>query len=170
MKYCSNCGKENNDDARFCLNCGAKFGEDNSTTPVVNVDGINENNYYTQQPYVKTTVESKSNLGKVSMILGIIAVVLSVVCCCCYPLGYILGPAALITGIVSLVKRPYSQKGMAIAGVVLGAFALMFALVITLMSPEIIEGIKEAAYQICAEDPYSEECQTFKDNFPEWFQ
>ena len=30
MKYCSNCGKENNDDARFCLNCGAKFGEDNS--------------------------------------------------------------------------------------------------------------------------------------------
>lgn len=27
MKYCKNCGKENSDDAKFCVQCGSSFNE-----------------------------------------------------------------------------------------------------------------------------------------------
>ena len=177
MKYCPNCGTENKDDARFCLGCGSKFEsvDTEKTESVETVEAVDTNfegsNYYngdntqSQAPIVK-----KSSLGKVAMIVGIIAAVLSVVCCCCYPLGFILGPVAIILGIISLVKHPNNQKGMAITGIILGSIALLFAITMVVISPALLEEMQKYAYEVCTQNPSSDECQMYKENFPQWFQ
>lgn len=73
-------------------------------------------------------------LAIVSMILGILAAVFSVVCCCAYGyfLGAPLGIAALITGFISM-KKQADGKGMAIAGIITGAVGLLAGIVIIVM-------------------------------------
>ena len=155
MKYCSKCGSENKEDAKFCMNCGTFFEESSQVS------------YFEESTQVVET--KKSSLDKVSMILGIVAASLSVVCCCLPFLAVILGPIAIITGIIYLVKYPSANKGKAIAGIVLGAVALLIGIIIYASWPAMEELIEEAARQICDADPNSEECQIYKQTFPEWF-
>lgn len=152
MKYCKNCGKENLDDAQFCLSCGAQL--ENAAEAVV-------------EPY---SMPKKSSLGKVSMILGIIGAALSIVCCCFPFLSIIIGPIAIITGIVFLVKCPDDKKGQAIAGIVLGAVALLIGIIMFASADLFEEALKQAAQELCNQDPNSEECQIYKETFPQWFE
>lgn len=80
----------------------------------------------------------QQTLATVSLILGLVSITIGL---CCY-LGFLTGPAAIITGIIALVQIKsnsmfYTGKGLAIGGIILGAlyfviFILMFVLGIAL--------------------------------------
>lgn len=73
-------------------------------------DGNNANISQDNQP--------KKTLAIISLILGIVALLLSCMWCCCYPLGIV----AIILAIISLVKKAPGKK-MAIWGIVLSVLA-----------------------------------------------
>ena len=172
MKYCPKCGKENDYNAKFCLNCGNKFDVENVNTDTNNNQaGLNINDYYNDGIQNNNVhINKNSSLDKVSMILGIIAIAFSTLLCCCFPISYILGPIAIILGIIYFKKCPTSKKGMATAGIILGAIALLFAIFFTILLPETLEAMKEMAYLECQNNTNSEECLTYKQSFPQWFQ
>lgn len=78
----------------------------------------NYNNGYAQPQSGAGTV-----LSIISMILGIV----SVVCCCCGGLNGMLGAAAIVCGIIALVKGS-GNRGMAIAGIITGALGALMGL------------------------------------------
>ena len=172
MKYCPKCGKQNEYDAKFCLNCGNKFDVENVNIDTDNnQEDLNGSNYYNAEPQTNYIYNNKkSSLDKVSMVLGIIAIAFSTLLCCCSPISYILGPIAIILGIIYMKKCPNEKKGKATAGIILGAIALLFAIFFTVILPETIESMKEIAYLECQNNPNSDECITYKQSFPQWFQ
>jgi len=96
------------------------------------------------------------------------------VLCCCFPLGLPLGIVSVVLGIISLKKNPNHQKGMAIAGIILGAIAALVGIYLLVFLPDIMETtMKELEYivmETCKQDPYSDECQAYKEAFPQFFQ
>jgi len=169
MKYCIKCGRENKDDAKFCMGCGERFASE-----TVESEEQNPNNYnYFTDTYAPTGNKKRGSVGKVSMILGIIAACFGVLCCC-FPLGLPLGIVSVVLGIISLKKNPNHQKGMAIAGIILGAIAALVGIYLLVFLPDIMETtMKELEYivmETCKQDPYSDECQAYKEAFPQFFQ
>lgn len=75
MKYCTNCGKENNDTTKFCYSCGSPLQEGN--TPVQNVQPT------PVQPPQPTPTQSTtvySNASKtMRLVVGIFSIVISLV-------------------------------------------------------------------------------------------
>ncbi len=159
MKFCQKCGRENQDDAKFCVGCGIQFDQEQNQ----------ENDVFeAQYPKYEQPIKSKSSMGTVSMILGIISVGLLCLCCCC-PVSIITGPIAIITGIIYIVKNPTESKGKAIAGLVLGIVATVLSIILFISLPEIMESVRETALDTCFRYPDSEECHTYKETFPFWF-
>ena len=73
-------------------------------------------------------------LGIISTIVGAASITVG---WCCY-MGVLLGPAAIITGIVALVQNKndpmrYGGKGFAIAGIVMGALYLVLLILFILL-------------------------------------
>lgn len=94
--------------------------------------------YYQQQNAPAPQAAGNGNIGFsiASMVCGI----LSIVCCCLSILSGILALAAIILGIVSLYNK-YDGRGMAIAGIVLGAVFLVFY--ILLIAFGVFSGLSE---------------------------
>lgn len=89
--------------------------------------------------------EPSKALAIVSMVLGIISL------CCCWCFGYsglLLSAAALVCGIVALVKN-MNGKGMAIAGVICGGIALILSVLSGAISNSIV---RSGAYGDMLED------------------
>ncbi len=89
---------------------------------------------YTDNTYIPEEndfQEKSKTLAIVSLVFGIIGGVAVLTCCCCligFPVPLITGLVALICGIIALAKH-HGGKGMAIAGVVLGAVSLACGLI-----------------------------------------
>jgi hypothetical protein len=76
----------------------------------------------------------QQTLAVVSLVLGIVSITIGL---CCY-LGFLTGPAAIITGIIAMVQIKsspmlYKGKGLAIGGIIMGIlyfviFVLLFVL------------------------------------------
>lgn len=79
--------------------------------------------YYQQQTAPAPQAAGNGNIGFsiASMVCGI----LSIVCCCLSVISGIFALAAIVLGIISLYNK-YDGRGMAIAGIVLGAVFLVF--------------------------------------------
>lgn len=152
MKFCPKCGHENNDEFKFCMNCGAMLNEE-EIHETVDVD----------------PTPQKSSLAKVSLITGIISMGL-LVSMCCFPVAIIVGPIAIATGIISLVRTPKLSKKQAIIGIVLGSIALLMSLIIFLCMDPLLELLKQYMQEYCIQYPDSDECLTYKNTFPEWFE
>ena len=110
MAYCLSCGHSLAADAQFCSACGTARGE-RRTGPVV---ASGEAGFTTTLAAVETRTEGKA---VASLVLGISGLLL---------LGVVFGPIAIIVGWLSLSRIKasgglYTGKGMAIAGVILGA-------------------------------------------------
>ena len=107
MKYCSRCGKQNESNSLFCISCGERFE--------VDVTGTN-------------TDENKNTegLGTASMIIGIIALVLSFTCIFILPV-IIIFPLALVGFILGIVNK--AKKGKKISGIILNGIALLISIV-----------------------------------------
>lgn len=77
--YCVQCGKKNNDNAKFCTGCGAKFATDES------VEASEVNTTVNSTPNTQRKIEIvdqptySGNTGKSSKIKGIIASVIAVI-------------------------------------------------------------------------------------------
>lgn len=95
------------------------------------------------QPAVPNPQPEKSNSSKG---LAITALVLGIVAFCVGwtgPFGLVVASAAVVFGIVALVKK--QNKGMGIAGVVLGGIALITATVVTLGMAAFFGGVAQVA-------------------------
>lgn len=143
-KICSICNTENSNDAVYCVSCGQKLsqGEVTNTKKCTScgADNPKENLYcvacgskmYNQQiSQTNNTTVSVLNADKYaqkSLVFGIIAASVSVVCCCLMFVAQIVG---IVLAIISLV---YGVKGLAgfdktksIIGIVLSVVAILLS-------------------------------------------
>ncbi len=102
-KYCPNCGKEVNENAVICVNCGVSLNGKN------NVVNGNKNNSLAVAGFVTSIVSLIINLWG---IVGLLALILSVI------------------GLVQISNNKEKGKGLAIAGIIIGAFSIVYAAVI----------------------------------------
>jgi hypothetical protein len=147
MKICPVCNQKYTDESlNFCLNDGTTLttsGDEPPPTVVMDTPrktNPNFSDYQTnfgnpnqqiyQQPFTAPSVFQKQDqtLPVISLILGVFGLVLI----CCYA-GFPLGAAAIVTGYLGMSnanKDPmqYGGKGMAIAGIVLGAAGILVTL------------------------------------------
>lgn len=76
MKYCDNCGKELNDEARFCPKCGRKIDNDKEINYLNEEECFEEDydneNYYEEDYYE----DKKSNKGIIIFIITLIIIVI----------------------------------------------------------------------------------------------
>jgi hypothetical protein len=129
--FCSSCGAQTNG-ASFCPNCGSPTnaaGAQSSNSQVPPVQPA-------AQP--QTTYGAPATPGQSTNGLAIAALVTSLVCC---------GPIGLVLGLVSLNQINASQgrqggKGMAIAGIAIGAVTTLFG-VFLLLSPDFWYGFTQ---------------------------
>lgn len=63
-----------------------------------------------------------------SMVLGIVSIIFA---CCFWPLSFVTGIVGLVLGILS-VKQNRAGKGMAIAGIIMCAVAIVLAIVVVI--------------------------------------
>lgn len=146
MKLCPVCQQKYDDDSlNFCLNDGTTLERRDEPPPTVVMDSPrrtnpnfsdyepdfgNPNQQIYQQPFAAASVYQKQDqtLPTISLILGIAGLVLM----CCYA-GFPLGAAAMVTGYLGMSnanKDPmqYGGRGMAIAGMALGAVGILITI------------------------------------------
>lgn len=84
------------------------------------------------QPYMPDgyAQQESKGLAIASMVLGIVSLVVG---CCLSFLGIPTAIAGLVTGIISLVKKK-GGKGFAIAGVIMSAIAIVFIVIILIVT------------------------------------
>jgi hypothetical protein len=135
MKYCANCGKEMADNDTVCAQCGApaqkttaNYIDDASPTtakPDEWMESIPEPPVYLSNYAGDESLTRPSSGGW--MYEAIAGFIVSLVGLLLYP--FILGIVAVVLGIVSLRKFKQMQqrgKGLAIAGIVIGAVDLIY--------------------------------------------
>ena len=111
--FCTKCGKEINDNSKFCVHCGASLTNETATTPVMT-------------PVVETT-ETVNNAEPVKKKSNGLAVA-GLVCSFFIPLlGWIFGGIGL-----SKSKETGKGKGMSIAAIIIST--VMFVVNLILMN------------------------------------
>lgn len=104
MAYCSKCGKLMEDGATFCSGCGSPLQHQNINTT--------------------SNVDKSSNIGLaiISLVFGIVGLLAWIIPIIGLPVGVV----ALVLGILGIKK---SNKGMSIAGIVLGVICLVITII-----------------------------------------
>lgn len=135
--YCPYCGAELPEGSHFCMVCGKDVsGLNNNSKTATEEPAIQKQIVTTEQPVASyspipekkisgfdTTKKGKSIAAFVLGILGMIFAV---------TIGWgLLGLIGIIVGIVALIKR-HGIKWMAIVGLLLSAFSLVFALLVAI--------------------------------------
>lgn len=125
MKYCRNCGQKLEDDDNFCPKCGTKC--DVIDGEVIDAEVVYEKP--TNKNPASAEIPDNSSLATTSMVLGIIALVLST------PIffgGGYLGIVGLVLAIMAVVmgadKRVRGNK-KATAGMTMGIIALALSVI-----------------------------------------
>ncbi len=116
MKYCTNCGKENEDQVKFCSACGKEFGENATEEGVVAV-----------QPVFQVKPKKNSGMAIAGFVLSLVGVLIIPI------LFGALGCAFSGVGLAQTSKGALKGKGLAIAGLIIGAFNIGYGIVATLM-------------------------------------
>lgn len=162
--FCHNCGHELEDGSEFCSKCGSKtsmgtvnlnkpenqpFQNNNFVPPPYEQNQFqnnnpmnnyqNPNNYMpNNQPFygqpVYNTNNSASGFSVASMVLGIC----SLVFCCIDIITIIAGVIAVIMGIVGITSKK-AGKNFAVAGICMGAIALILYLYIFVLHGNMFE-------------------------------
>ena len=136
---CYICGNVNANDAKYCAVCGSQM----SSKVTVEEPIFQQSNY--------SKVQSEDKFGTSSMVVGIVALATTVVCCM-FPLGIFGGIASVIFGIIS-IKRQGTANGKALAGLICGAIAFVLGLIVTisfiatLNDPEFLRELQEILEQ-----------------------
>jgi len=152
MKYCTNCGKQNDDHNKFCIACGKPF-----KTIVVS-----------QQRAVKVDKEVNS-LAQVSFLLGLISL-LAFFMPAMMPFAIVLSIFAIVTGIIALIRKPKISRKKAIFGIVFATIALVLSIVLFVFIDVIIAYLKYFLQSYCNLNPESEECLMLEELLPNLFR
>lgn len=115
--FCSNCGKEIDNEAIVCPNCGVL------TEKGKLLNGSNQN------------VEKVGNDGIVSIVLGAIGIVGAWIIAL---LGYVLGGIGLVYGIRSIIK---GDKVKGIIGATLSVLTIVFSIINSILGLLILSGL-----------------------------
>jgi len=123
LKFGPKCGYLNDDNAAFCINCGAQLPK---TTTVSAPQGPSSTNIYITSP---TATPRTNGFAVASFVIGLIAISLAIAFWYWWYLGLLLGIMALIFGLVgqSQIKSSNGNQtgyGLAIAGLVLGIISI----------------------------------------------
>ncbi len=102
-KFCPNCGKEVNENAVICVNCGVALNNQNI------VDETNKTNSLAVAGFVTSIVSLIINLWG---LVGLISLILSVI------------------GLVQISNKQEKGKGLAIAGTIIGFISIIYAAVV----------------------------------------
>ena len=102
-KYCPNCGKEVDEKAVVCVGCGVSLANQNISVQ------DNKTNSLAVAGFATSLVSLIINLWG---IIGLLALILSIV------------------GLVQVGNKNEKGKGLAIAGIIIGAFSIVYAAVI----------------------------------------
>ena len=116
MKYCTNCGKENEDQVKFCSDCGKEFVENNA-----------EGSAVVAQPAAKAKPTKNSGMAVAGFVLSLVGVLIIPI------LFGALGCAFSGVGLAQTSKGALKGKGLAIAGLIIGAFNVGYGIVTLLM-------------------------------------
>lgn len=126
----------------------------NNNTNYMNGNGMYNNQYYAYQSMQNNNMHKNSGgFGIASLVIGIISLLTSFTIV--FP--YILGPLAIIFGIIQLVKK-YS-KGMSIAGIILGALSIIASIIISL---SMISFMQSDFFKDILKDSYNSEYNMYK--------
>lgn len=143
---CLICGKENEQDAKYCVDCGALLSQPN-------YDQYGGNTVQ-EKPYNPRVIYAKP-----AMILGIVSLASGVICCL-GPLSIVVsivcGLLALIFGILSIKT---DKQGQAVTGIVCGIIGLILG--VLLVASIII--FQSAEFQQYLYDNYPELWQAIQD-------
>jgi DNA-directed RNA polymerase subunit RPC12/RpoP len=142
-KVCSNCGKELKDNELFCSNCGTKYVEPKEEKVTKEEKAVKEEKNTKEEktdkdakPVTKTVAVAPANNGKADLsIAGFVCSLVGFLCCC----GGIVSIVGLVLSIIGLVNInngsvPNGKKGLAIAGIVIGAVAIILSIVLSLFA------------------------------------
>lgn len=144
---CQVCGKENDIDAKYCVDCGALLTKTEEKDPY-QVYEVQEKPYNSREAYAKPAMI----LGLVSLGFGII--------CCFGPLSIIISIVCGILAIVfSILAMKTTQKGKAVTGLVCGIIGLLFG--IMLLTIMIL--FNDPAFLAYLQENYPEFWQAFQD-------
>lgn len=147
MKICPNCRQTYNDDTlNFCLNDGSMLSPVSAAearTIVMDRPRVTNQMSWEAPPDAQVPmwreqsamqrVSPSINLPVISLTLGIFSLILA----CCY-FGVVLGPAAVITGMIALNQEKrdpdkFGGRGIAIAGIVTGVISFMIGVVFLIL-------------------------------------
>ncbi|AJT41395.1 hypothetical protein [Psychromicrobium lacuslunae] len=106
-----------------------------------------------QQPYQLQPMpqQSQSNgFGIAALVVGIVALVISFIPFLGWG-AFVLGPIAIILGILGVVLKKGSKKGTSITGIILGAIAVVIAIIVAAITALAITGISNAINSASAE-------------------
>ena len=159
MKNCTNCGSAMDDNAAFCANCGTPVAPAQPIAPEPPVVEMQQNTYQTNpnqnpyqtnpaptynqhggyNPYAQPT-QSMNIPGLVGFILALIGLFIFWI-----PIyGLIPAVVALILSIVGLTqikKTGQNGKGLALAGVIIGALATVIGIIYLIYWIAVLSGL-----------------------------
>ena len=97
-----------------------------------------------------TTVDADAKTGNGSPGFGIASMIcgiLSLLCCCFWPLSLVCSIVAIVLGIIAIYNK-YDGKGMAIAGIVMGSIGIVVAIGILVLagSASVLEALESYTY------------------------
>ncbi len=75
----------------------------------------------------------QNNQTNMKAIASLVVSILSVVCCCSWYISFILGAAAVILGVLAIREKNENQRDAGIAGIVVGATGMAFAIAIAVV-------------------------------------
>lgn len=111
MKYCTNCGKENEDQVKFCASCGKEFEENAAEGAVV------------AAPAKPTKKSGMAIAGFVLSLVGVLIIPM---------LFGILGCIFSGVGLAKTSKGALKGKGLAIAGLIISLVDIVYAIIVML--------------------------------------
>lgn len=125
---CEKCGKEIEENSKFCSNCGEKIEDKIIEVEKVNTEENNEQDKQENQSKVKNAEiinEEKSGLSVASLILGIAAIL------CVFEHGILNITCGILAIVFGAIGRKKGAKGTGTAGMILGiASIVLFAIVL----------------------------------------
>lgn len=172
--FCSNCGKENEPGAKFCVFCGSQViasvvqqeepiveaVTDPAETVAEPAEAGGANDTYSQtvatataqpQQYYSTESLKEDNGYKGVAIASLICGIVALLCCwcasCCGGFNILVAIAAVVLGIIALVKK-FTGKGLAIAGIVCGGIAVVGTIIMLIAG----NSLANAVYDITGAD------------------
>ncbi len=151
--FCKTCGITLEDNAKVCPECGSV-----QENPSSSIYYSNEN---TTQNYHNEIADDKKGFSIISLVLGIVAIVFSFICCVPFVVSVIAIICAIVSIILGIISLKSSKKVLSIVGICLSCLAIVISILVTIFwsfiisNPDFINNFDEG-FQSSFEQYYQE--------------